>query len=158
MAAGNEPLDKVAFPARYPECIAVGAIGLSDWGPKLSLARYFSDLASANPELKGRTPDQAIFHYPRSAYGEGLDLVAPGVGLVVSHPTKPLIDVTGTSFASPLVAGLLAVLLEGEAEYHALPRGPDRPAYAERLLRAACRRSGLPAAREGAGVPRSPQA
>jgi hypothetical protein len=154
VAAGNDPHDKVSFPARYPECIAVGAIGLRGWGPDCSFARYLSNQVASQAALLGKVGDHEIFHYPKSAYGQGLDVVAPGVGLIVHRDDQPMIDATGTSFASPLVTGLLALVLGKSNEYKELPRGPERADFAEGALRAICRRTGIAVEREGAGLPR----
>jgi subtilisin family serine protease len=153
VAAGNDPHSKISFPARYPECVGVGAIGLKDWGPNGSYARYMSDVAGEHVGLSGKVADHDIFHYPRSAFGEGLDVVAPGVGLVIHRGEGPLMDVAGTSFAAPLVTGLLAVLLAKSELYCGLSQDPERVLTAEELLRSACRRTGLQVEREGLGVP-----
>ncbi|MGB9368204.1 MAG: S8/S53 family peptidase [Xanthobacteraceae bacterium] len=156
VAAGNEPDPQVSYPARYPESIAVGAIGLRDWGPNRSYARVLSDWAGSQPDMTGNIGNCAIFHYPKSAYGEGLDVVGPGVGLVIHRGAEPIFDAVGTSFASPLVVGFLAKVLAKSNEYKALRRGPARAAFAERTLRSVCRRTGIGVEREGAGVPRLP--
>lgn len=156
VAAGNEPHDQVSFPARYRECIGVGAIGLKEWGPPHSLSHAYSKVATNVGALKGDGPDQLLYHHPKSAYGEGLDVVAPGVGLVIYRGTQPVADLYGTSFACPLVTGLLAELLGHSSEYRALSRGPQRAAFAERALRAVCCRLGIGLDREGEGLPRLP--
>jgi subtilisin len=156
VAAGNEPDPQVSYPARYPESIAVGAIGLRNWGPIPSFVRLLSDWASSEADMLGKVGDFDVFHYPKSAYGEGLDVVGPGVGLIIHRGAEPIFDAIGTSFASPLVAGLLAVILGKSKDYRRLPRGPERAAFAERMLRAVCHRTGMGISREGNGLPRLP--
>jgi hypothetical protein len=156
IAAGNDPYDHVAYPARYPECIAVGAIGLKNWGPFPSHARYLSDCASCKPEMVGRAGTQDVFHYPESAYGEGLDLVGPGVGLIIYRDTDPVCDATGTSFAAPLVTGILAKILSKSDIYKGVPRTAERAELAEKVLRSICQRTGIGVKREKLGLPRVP--
>ena len=156
VAAGNEPYAQVSYPARYPESIAVGAIGLQDWGPIRSFVRALSDWAGSEADMQGKIGDFDVFHYPKSAYGQGLDVLGPGVGLVIHRGAESIFDATGTSFASPIVAGLLAVILGKSEDYRRLPRGPERAAFAERVLRAVCHRTGMGISREGDGLPRLP--
>jgi subtilisin len=156
VAAGNEPLAQVSYPARYHESIAVGAIGLRDWGPPPSYCRALSDFASSQADMVGRIAGVDIFHYPNSAYGQGLDVVGPGVGLIIHRGAEPIYDAVGTSFSAPLVAGLLAVILGKSDAYRTLPRGPERAAFAEQALWAVCQRTGMGLEREGRGLPRLP--
>ncbi len=86
-ASGNDGCNCIAYPARYPSVIAVGATNSSN-----TLANF-------------------------SSYGANLDLVAPGVGLCSTAWTNAnpsglnACGLNGTSFASPIVAGTAALLL-----------------------------------------------
>ena len=81
-AAGNETYSEVAYPARFPEVIAVGAVdGL---GQQL----------------------------PFSNSGRGLDLTAPGLAVQVAWPGgEQLGEVSGTSASAPFVSGAIAAVL-----------------------------------------------
>ncbi len=131
-SAGNEGEHGMSWPAAYPEVISVGAIGWT-WqflplmegapnggfwwnldvgndpdgtGPLESAVAYVADFSSrAIPSLG-------------AAYGtapQELDVVAPGVWTVApgSHgPNAGYFYWAGTSFSTPLTAGVAALMLE----------------------------------------------
>lgn len=86
-ASGNDGCDCIAYPANYPEVVAVGAL---------------------------HTDSQPASF---SSYGSGLDILAPGTQMTTanwtsSNPTSAYSSgVNGTSFAAPLVSGLLTRIL-----------------------------------------------
>ena len=80
-AAGNEGASSVAYPAAYPEVIAVGAID-----------RYDTRASFSN-------------------HGIGLDIMAPGTGIYSTKPTDAYQYLDGTSTATPFVAGVAALML-----------------------------------------------
>jgi hypothetical protein len=155
VAAGNEPVEGVAFPARYPECVAVGAIGLVGWGSDSSNVRRYGELR-IETGTRGTLPDgRTIFHFPLSAWGEGLNLIAPGVGILINRGASPLFAATGTSYAAPMTCGLLAAMLGSDTEYLELPRSKQRYDRALALLRSLCVPTGLASKYEGWGLPRA---
>ena len=80
-AAGNEGLSSVSYPAAYPEVIGVGA---SD---KLDHRASFSN------------------------YGSQLELMAPGVQIWSTKQGDRYQELSGTSVATPFVAGVTALML-----------------------------------------------
>ncbi len=99
-AAGNSGIDQVSYPARFEECVAVGAL-----------------------EADG---DRARF----SQYGPNLELVAPGVDVLSTwtEPGRPYARLSGTSMACPVVSGVAALGTtahpeRGPADLRALLRG-----------------------------------
>lgn len=86
-AAGNDGCDCMLYPANYPEVIAVGA--------------------------STSTGQPASF----SSFGTNLDILAPGVNLfttdwTAANPTSAYASgISGTSLATPVVAGLLTRLI-----------------------------------------------
>ena len=97
-AAGNNGVEEVCYPAAYEGVLAVGAI-------------------DADGNVSGF-----------SNYGEGLDLVAPGVGLQVAAPNDEYGYFSGTSAAVPCVAAVLANYLSTN------PAVAPADAYARMLL------------------------
>ena len=83
-AAGNEGLEDAQIPARYPQVISVAAHGYIEPG-----------LA------------------PFSNYGDLVDVSAIGVSVRSADRGSGTITMTGTSAASPVVAGQVALLMSG---------------------------------------------
>ncbi|WP_341865784.1 S8 family serine peptidase [Thermus tenuipuniceus] len=86
-AAGNDGRDGILYPARSSAVISVGSVDND---------RTKSSFSNCGPEL---------------------DLVAPGRGVVVVLPNDDYGQASGTSFASPMVAGVAALYI---GRYHAL--------------------------------------
>ena len=105
-SAGNDGEDTVEYPASYPEVIGVGAVK-----PSLELAGF-------------------------STQGAQVDVVAPGAHVLSCDPFDTLSWYSGTSFATPIVAGIIA-LMKAVA-----PR--LTPTTAERTLRATADDLGAP--------------
>lgn len=80
-ASGNDGTDVPIYPAALPNVISVGSIGENS---------TISDFSS---------------------FGESIDLVAPGELIYTTHLDNGYAQVSGTSFAAPHVAAVLALLL-----------------------------------------------
>jgi hypothetical protein len=91
-AAGNDGCSCILYPANYPEVVAVGALDTNE--------------------------QRADF----SAFGPNLDVVAPGVNMTSSSWTSSsptdayATSLNGTSFAAPMVSGLLTRLLSQHSD------------------------------------------
>ena len=79
-SAGNENMDTEQFPAAYDKVIGVGATNL--WDMKTSFSNF----------------------------GRSVDVSAPGASIIAPFPNGYYAIVSGTSFASPIVAGEAALL------------------------------------------------
>jgi hypothetical protein len=150
-AAGNDP-DRIGYPARSQWTVSVSAVGL---GAEI-LAGSLSE--SVLPE-KGPPFWQGDYFIPMfSGRGKKINCCGPGVGLITAAVpteigTRTSWRVFGTSFASPLVCGVLAAALASDDTYLSLPRDASRADYASKKLTPLCRSLGFPVQLEGAGMP-----
>lgn len=155
-ASGNSGT-KVAYPAAFPETIAVGAVGLTTWGPPNSVTQI---LVPTDPTRIGT----GGYYIPNfSNTGDDLDCVAPAVGLISTFPDRYGLneaygDLAGTSLAAPMVVAFLCVLLQNDPTYHAMPPDTSRSEYVRKVLLSACSSLNLPKELEGNGVPAFHQA
>ena len=78
---GNYSYSYISYPASHEKTIAVGAIAFNN------------------------------YRWPRSCYGEGIDIVAPGENINTTDLNNGYDSVTGTSIAVPQVAGAIALML-----------------------------------------------
>lgn len=147
-AAGNRP-GPAAFPARLPDCVGVAAFGSPEWTPKGSFAREFG---TASPGGEGTWRGHRLHHWRQSASGDGVDTIAPGIGILIARDGVPFMEMAGTSFAAPIVAGLLAVELAGDGAYLDLPPSRARMQYARARLMELCAPTGMRPSLEGRGL------
>lgn len=96
VAAGNDHKDASLFsPARNPNVIAVSAMADSD-----------GKCGGQGPSTKyGNDDTFASF----SNYGEAVDMVAPGVGILSTYDDGKYAELSGTSMAAPHVTGSVAL-------------------------------------------------
>jgi thermitase len=86
-AAGNEAVNRVAYPAAYDGVVAVGSV---DGDPVNTQHLYFSNRGAA------------------------VDVAAPGFAVVANWPGGKNVEVSGTSASTALVSGAIAALLSKE--------------------------------------------
>jgi subtilisin family serine protease len=95
-AVGNNGVDGVLYPASSPRVIAVGAVDND---------RRKASFSNCGPEV---------------------DLVAPGVGVVVLAPNNALAQANGTSFAAPMVSGVVALYMSRYQRLYGTYPTPDQ--------------------------------
>jgi hypothetical protein len=150
-SAGNDN-GAIEFPAAYPECAAVSAIGKVGWAPTGTFS------ANNRPHEAAKMGRENLFLASFSCFGPTLACAAPGVGIVSTVPTRkgladPYMEMDGTSMASPAACGALAAILSQDADYKRLPRNATRTKRAASLLAEHCKPLGLAVQFEGRGLP-----
>ncbi len=119
VATGNDSRSPVSYPARWPEAVAVSAVG--------KIGTYPSGSTETMDALAPFSPDDAsVFVAGFSNVGPEVDLTGPGVGIVSTVPSGAYAVMSGTSMACPAVTGAAAALLGLHPEVLALPRDSVR--------------------------------
>jgi hypothetical protein len=147
-AAGNSGKKPVTRLAKYvsAEGLAISAIGRKGTFPHDSL-----EASDIEPNLSGANPNDFVAEF--SSFGDDVSLTAPGVGTISTAPNGGYRPLSGTSMAAPVIAGLIARLIQLNTP--PLPALRDWVRAGEILNRAvkAAKRLGFPREREGAGLP-----
>lgn len=150
-AVGNEGLDKCALPACLDNVVGVGSIGQCGIGPTGSVFRHYEEQRRADA-LIGSTGRADVFPIPDTVSGPGLNVVAPGAGIFVADSDGQFQEFEGTSFACPIVVGILSNALATDKHYRA-KTGRRRSQHALGVLRELCVDLQLPTKYQGWGLP-----
>ena len=144
-AAGNDARQPVGFPGSDSNCVAVSAAGRNGLFPVT--ATETSDVAAPF----GLDPKNFIGAFSNA--GADLDYTGAGVGVVSSVPGG-YAPMSGTSMASPAIAGVAARLLAGNPTILAMPRNAARTDAMRAMLTAAAISLGFTNLFQGAGLSR----
>lgn len=150
-AVGNEGLDKCALPACLHNVVGVGSIGQCGIGPAGSVFKHYEEQRRAEA-LIGSTGTTDVFPIPDTASGPGLNVVAPGAGIFVADSDGQFQEFEGTSFACPIVVGILSNALATDKLYRA-KSGRQRSQHALGVLHELCVDLQLPTKYQGWGLP-----
>jgi subtilisin len=129
IAVGNEGPGTSRSPGNYSEALSVGAVT-----SKLAVADFSSSQ-----------------HFDRAADPIVPDLVAPGVDIISAVPGNRYKSMSGTSMATPHVAGLAALLFEAKP-------GATIDEVERAILKSCALAGGMTSERGGHGVPNAPRA
>lgn len=140
-AAGNSS-SSVSYPAAFPTTIAVSAIGRFGTFPEDSdHSRTITNIVDWQGQL---------FAAAFTNSGPEIEVCAPGVAILSTVPTG-YTAWDGTSFSSPLVAALAALILEA---YPQIRTGDSRqPDFVRSIIGGAAINLGLPPTIQGRGLP-----
>ena len=152
-AAGNSA-GAVQWPGAFPEAIAASALGLRGTAPTGSVS------AQRVPTDPARHGNAGLFLANFSCFGTEVDTTAPGVATISTVPARfgmarPYAVMDGTSMASPIACGALAVVLSRSARYLGLT-GSARTDEARAQLRDHSVSVGLQPTFQGRGILRIP--
>lgn len=146
IAAGNDGRQNVSYPAAYPGATAVSAMGREGTYPVNTLSE-----ADILRPPSGNDPDEFIARF--SNIGSEVAVTGPGVGTLSTLPANIYGPMSGTSMASPVVAGAAACLLSQNQSIFNLNRDRSRSNAIEQLLQSSCTRLGFGLNYEGYGMP-----
>ena len=147
VAAGNSGRGPVAYPAAWPGSVAVSAMGQKGTFPTHSDQR--ADIAAPY----GRT-NSDYFVGAFSNYGPQISLTGPGVGVVSTLPDDTYGAMSGTSMASPAIAGFAAFLLASRPDI-LTSKGAERAKLLRQELMTKAQALGFGRDYEGFGMPTS---
>jgi subtilisin len=144
-AAGNDDRKPVSFPAAFPECVAVSAMGRVGSFPKNAIGTSNILPPKGNPLTKDFIADFSNF-------GTEIDTTGVGVEIVSTLPGTGHGSMSGTSMASPAVAGFAAYLLAKDPTLRQKV-GAARSRALKDALYAACKPEKFGRDYEGFGLP-----
>src|SRR5262249_39107178 len=103
-AAGNDGRKPVSYPAAFPECVSISAMGRRKSFPAASIGT--GDIAKPSGGPNGND-----FIADFSNFGSEIDSTGPGVEIVSTLPGGKYGTMSGTSMATPAVTGFTAYLI-----------------------------------------------
>jgi hypothetical protein len=133
-AAGNER--KTLYPAKYPLCLAVAALGKYGSAPS-------DTLIALNNHVLAEPLNGDFFLWKKSARGPEIEFCAPGIGVVWNRDGRAARGVSGTSYACPIAAGVAARILGNDPKFVGMVRSRARYDYGIKVLASSCQPFGV---------------
>jgi subtilisin family serine protease len=155
-AAGNH-IPTVGYPARWKNAVSVSALGQVE-----TFRRHTDSSRTVPPVALVSRWDPPLFIPTFVPQGGKVDCIAPGVAVIAVEPPQSSLvcgirKKSGTSFACPIVTGLLATALSRDEHYNAMPPTSARAQYAKAALQGLCQELRLDPDLQGCGLPVLPQ-
>ncbi|KIC42399.1 hypothetical protein RA27_03250 [Ruegeria sp. ANG-R] len=151
-ATGNEGHYEASLPARLPEVVGVGGVGVSNIAPRGTYVDLMQGNAEADNQVGSVSGVGEFFVHARSCRSKGLDVIAPSIGVTLTMSTGYVTDIEGTSFGCPMVTSVLAKKLDQDQVY--LEASAERRAQRARaVLQGMCRDVGFNKNDQGMGIP-----
>jgi subtilisin len=144
-AAGNDGRKPVSYPAAFPECVSISAMGRRGSFPADSIGT--SDIMAPTGGPGGKD-----FVADFSNIGSEIDATGAGVEIVSTLPAKHYGPMSGTSMASPAVTGFTAYVLAKSPTVLGA-NGADRSQKLKDALYATCVPESFGRDYEGFGLP-----
>lgn len=136
-AAGNSVVEPIEVPARYEAAVAVCGVGFTAVADEPTFLGRLARKARQENWPSGCAiptwPEGVPFLHAGTAWGPELDAFAPSLGINLSSADGRIMEHNGTSYAAPIVAGVLACELSDDQIYHQLS-GRDRYLHARQRL------------------------
>ncbi|WP_245819006.1 S8 family peptidase [Marivita hallyeonensis] len=151
-ATGNDPSAPVALPARLDDAVGVGAIGLASLAPTKTRTKAYEAWALDSAGCTGTLNQHTLYHFKDTSFGDGLDMVGPGIGVVMTFEDGSFVEYDGTSYAAPYVTAVAACglsLTKFEPDLRGRPKRDMRKSHIELL----CVDLGMSLDRQGLGIP-----
>jgi hypothetical protein len=151
-ATGNSATESVAQPACYPEVIGIGGIGIGGVAPRATYTGRMERIAQEKKQTGRDGRGYPVYHNLNTSCGDGLDYVAPSIGMPFPYGNGIISDVEGTSYAAPIVTAILAASLARDETY-LKAEALCRSQRARDVLKRISLDLGLPHDRQGGGCP-----
>ncbi|GAA6184577.1 S8/S53 family peptidase [Aliiglaciecola sp. NS0011-25] len=129
VVAGGNDNKKLKYPAGFAEVVTAVALGKKGACPPSSPG-YEHEQSQQAIDI-----DDTYYYWPNNDYGENVDYIAAGAGIIDTLDQTPNVDIYGTSYASPMLCGILAAKLSNNSTYHSCNRDISRVTLALDELR-----------------------
>ncbi len=113
---------------RFPRATATGTLTIPSTAAKVITVGAYNSNFESYADFSGRGFESGLVENIQTIWTQKPDLVAPGVDIIAPDTLGGYTAVTGTSFATPIVSGSAALLMEW-----GIVRGNDPYLYGEKM-------------------------